>query len=494
MVRRIRVHLIRTVGVIAALAAIAISLLGATSANAAAPAAPVRAVSHADVAMTAPMTIVRVARLVTSAPDRVGQVEVQLVDGAIVAIPAADKNLVMRRAAQDARPPRPDGKVNGNCGSSWIYLYDKANDHPERIVTGFHVNTGAIAYYWQATITGPQRTDLRFTASGTLALRTMWQANSSTTLDYPQGDYSAAVSKSSYALLWTGSLCTSAGPTAKAFLTSPDAPVDWKLATIVDSVPARTADTATAAPASTVSSIAGSTGTLAPNSVTGMSPNSVIGKDTRKRVNNTEEYPYSAIVLLNVYFPRGTYQCTGFLISPSLVVTAGHCVYDRQDGGDVVRVVAIPGNNATVEPFGYCLGTTAYTVTGWRPSQNDLYDYGAIKLNCSIGNTVGWFGWRWTSASLARTSVTITGYAGDRPPKGSMWTASGKISGSTERQVSYTISTGPSQSGSPVYQRGCKAYCAVAIHALGTDPPEHPLNEGTRITQAAFDNLEAWRS
>jgi hypothetical protein len=223
MVKRIRVHLIRTAGVIAVLAGVAISPFAATSANAVAPAVRARAVGGAGGAVTAPMSIVRVARLVTTRPNRAGQVEVQLVNGAIVAIPAADKNLVMRRAAQDAKAAGtagPDGKVNGSCGSSWIYLYDKSDDHPVRIVTGFHVNTGAVAYGWQATITGPQRTRIRFSASGKLAFRTTWQANSSSARNYPRGDYSAAVSKSSYALLWTGSICHSGGPTAKTFLTS----------------------------------------------------------------------------------------------------------------------------------------------------------------------------------------------------------------------------------------------------------------------------------
>ncbi len=87
--------------------------------------------------------------------------------------------------------------------------------------------------------------------------------------------------------------------------------------------------------------------------------------------------------------------------------------------------------------------------------------------------------------------MTITGYPDDKKPARSMWTASGKIT-SAERQVFYTISTAGGQSGSPVYEGGCETYCAIAIHASGLAPGHLHTNAGTRITQAAFDNLVAW--
>jgi glutamyl endopeptidase len=492
-VKRIRVHLICTLGVIAALAAIAVSSLPAASADAASPAAPSQAVSRAGTVITAPMTIVRVARLVTSKPDKAGRVEVQLDNGAIIAIPAADQNLVMRRAAQDAKAEQPNGIVHGNCGSSWIYLYDKADAHPVRIVTGFHVNTGAVAYGWQAVITGPQRTDLDYVARGTLALRTMWEENASTPLDYPQGDYSAAVSKSSFAVLWTGSVCYSGGPTAKKFLTSPDQPESWKLSTNGASAPGAPSALPVSVPVSdALGATPGFVGSVGKLSTVGkLSPFTVIGKDTRKRVTNTTVYPYTTIALIDVtYQNRVTGKCTGFFYAPNIVATVGHCLDDTADGR-ITKAEVIPANNASEKPYGSCAGTTAYSVTGWLDNRNDDYDYGAIKLNCDIGNTVGWMGLSWTSRSLSG-KVTITGYAGDKKPADTMWTASGKIARAAQRLIYYTISTGPGQSGSPVYRSGCKGYCAISIHANGVAPGV-PYNSATRITQAAFDNLLAWR-
>jgi glutamyl endopeptidase len=483
---------IRALGVIGAVGALALTSLGpAGSADAGTAAAPRQS---AGTGGTAPMTIVPVARLLTSRPDKAGRVEVQLVNGAVVAIPAADKNLVMRRAAADARAAGPDGIKHGSCGSSWIYQYEKSDDHPIKIETGFKVKTAAVAYGWSYTVKGPAGWGVTFSKSGTLALRHRWSNTYNTPEDFPAGTYKAAVSSSSDALLVTGAICYSLGPTAKNHLSSPDEPVSWSLSTSspipVSSGPAAPSSGAVGhahrSANTVVSGFAGRAG--------GMAPDSVIGKDTRKRVTNTTVYPYRAIALLRVRFPHGTGRCTGFLVSANLVATAGHCVYYPPAGGRATKVQVIPGNNVKSEPYGSCLGTTAYSVKGWVNSGQEAYDYGAVKLNCDIGDTVGWFGMRYQTKSLTGTKVTITGYPGDKKPDGSMWTASGKITVSLERQLLYKISTGPGQSGSPVYNRGCKTYCALAIHAYGANRNHPRDNAGTRITLPAFYNFDIWSS
>jgi glutamyl endopeptidase len=438
------------------------------------------------------MTIIGVARLLTSSPDRAGQLKVELDNGAVVAIPAADKNLVMRYAAAEAKAAGPDGIKHGSCGSSWIYQYEKSDDHPIKIETGFKVKTAAIDYGWSYTVKGPAGWGVKFSASGTLAFRHSWSNTYNTPEDYPAGTYSAAVPSGSEVLLVTGGICYSLGPTAKNDLSSPDEPVSWSLST---------SGSASSGPAAAGSGAVGQGPRLAGAVLSGfagraggMAPDSVIGKDTRKRVTNTTAYPYSAIALLRVTFPHGTGTCTGFLVSANLVATAGHCLYYPPAGGRARRVQVIPGNNVNSEPYGSCLGATAYSVKGWVDSGQEAYDYGAIKLNCDIGDTAGWFGMRYQTNSLTGTSVTITGYPVDKKPDFSMWTASGKITDSRERQLLYKISTNQRQSGSPVYNRGCKTYCALAIHAYGVNHNHPDDNAGTRITLPAFYNFDVWRS
>ena len=120
-------------------------------------------------------------------------------------------------------------------------------------------------------------------------------------------------------------------------------------------------------------------------------------------------------------------------------------------------------------------------------------------MNCSIGNTVGWFGYWWQSASLANLPSIINGYPGDKPLQ--QWRSNDRIRVSQTRQVFYQNDTLGGMSGGPVYYNRpsgspyCSGYCSMAIHAYGLhgSPPHSTNNHGTRITEARFENLKAWK-
>jgi glutamyl endopeptidase len=479
-------NLRRSLKALAVLGVLAGSSLMAATPAIAAPGTPARpAASATTTTITTPMTLVAVTRLVKAAPSATGQAEVQLANGDVIAIPAADVAGVLARAA------RATPAVKGNCGTSRVAVKEKSDDHPVEMTTGFTVTVAAISYKWQVTMTGPDKYSHTYNAGGGLMLRKSWAGSYSSPADEPQGEYAAKVVVSnSFAVLANMTICHSLGPTAKAALTSPDTPVSWALSTAgAITTAAPSAPLPTSAP---VGSSQGFPGIASQPAKAGQSsPDSVIGKDTRKRVTNTAVYPYRAIALLVLTFPRGTATCTGFFYAANIVATAGHCL-NTTKLGRVTKVKVIPGNNVTTEPYGSCAGTRAFSVTGWVNSKNGLYDYGAVKLNCSIGNTVGWFGLSWTSGSLTGT-VTITGYPGEKKPADSMWTASGKITSDAQRQIFYTIPTTPGQSGAPVYRSGCGHFCSVAIHTQGLASSHPKTNAGTRITQVGFNNLLSWR-
>jgi glutamyl endopeptidase len=212
---------------------------------------------------------------------------------------------------------------------------------------------------------------------------------------------------------------------------------------------------------------------------------SVIGADGRTRVTGTTSSPYRKIALITF---GGGYICTGWLVNANTVVTAGHCVYDTDTHAWYSRTSyrIYPGRNASTSPYGSCTAKALYSNSNWTSTGSPNYDFGAIKLNCTVGNTTGWFGYWWQSASLVGKAATVTGYPGDKA-FGTMWKMSGSIGRNTTRQVSYTIDTYGGQSGSPVYQNksGC-GWCSMAIHAYGASGS--PLmNSGTRITQSVYN-------
>ncbi len=223
---------------------------------------------------------------------------------------------------------------------------------------------------------------------------------------------------------------------------------------------------------------------------------SVIGADGRTKVNPTTTYPARSTAW--IVFNSGL-TCTGWFISPSTVATAGHCVHSGGSGGSWYSrstYKIYPGRNGSSSPYGYCTAKSLHSVTGWTVSNSNNHDYAAIKLNCTAGNTVGWFGFYWTTASLAGTSATIQGYPGDKA-SGTQWKMSGSIATNGTYRIGYTIDTYGGQSGSAVWTyrnstcagTGSTGVCAMGIHTLGGSSS----NSATRITQSVFNNLVGWK-
>jgi glutamyl endopeptidase len=228
----------------------------------------------------------------------------------------------------------------------------------------------------------------------------------------------------------------------------------------------------------------------------GVHAESVIGADGRTRVTNTTTYPQRAVA--QILFNNGS-LCTGWLISNNTLATAGHCVHQGFGGlggfYPVGTYTIRPGRNGTNAPYGSCTAKTLYTVTGWANDGAQAYDYGAIKLNCTVGDATGWFGYFNQAASHNGQQAIVTGYPGDKP-NGTMWTMSGTIAGTLARRLTYTIDTAGGQSGSPVWTNNnanCQGPCARAIHAYGVGGAD-TQNSGTRIIQEVFDNLTTWRN
>ncbi len=225
---------------------------------------------------------------------------------------------------------------------------------------------------------------------------------------------------------------------------------------------------------------------------------SIIGADQRMRVNPTTSFPARATVLITFDPPgAGTAICSGWMIGKNTVATAGHCVASGGSNTFYSRATyrIYPGRNGGASPYGVCTAKNLYTVNGWKVSGRDDYDYGMIKLNCNVGNTVGWYGFFWQSATLVGKPITTQGYPGDKPL--TQWKAMDQVRANDTRRVFYQADTVGGQSGSPVWQQRaagspfCVGRCGLAIHAYGTGGTGvyATNNHGTRINQEVFNNL-----
>ncbi len=219
---------------------------------------------------------------------------------------------------------------------------------------------------------------------------------------------------------------------------------------------------------------------------------SVIGDDGRIWLQGrTTRYPNAAIGRIDFRQSGVSYWCTGTLIDADTVLTAGHCVHDGLSGADgwSTTVKFTPGAEGNRAPFGSCRSRELLTLPGWYEGGREYQDLGLVQLDCPIGDTVGWYGFRSAEGArgLAGVRVNVRGYPGDMVWS-SLWTMADRIRVSQREMAFYAADTYGGQSGSPVFDvkacNGVVGPCIVAVHAYGTHPggAHAGLNHGPRLS------------
>lgn len=226
-----------------------------------------------------------------------------------------------------------------------------------------------------------------------------------------------------------------------------------------------------------------------------VSTESIIGVDNRFRVTPTTTYPYRANVLIER--STGSLHCTGWMVSKDTLLTAGHCVHTGGSSGTWYSGLRFKaGSDGGTAPYGTCLSRGTWALNGWVNSGSTNFDAAIVKLNCTVGNTVGWYGMWWQSASLNGLFTRVSGYPGDKAKQ--QWMSYDSVRATQTEKIYYQNDTIGGMSGSPVWQfRGSTAAycaggpCAMAIHTQGTYGTglNATNNSGTRITQAKFNTF-----
>lgn len=225
----------------------------------------------------------------------------------------------------------------------------------------------------------------------------------------------------------------------------------------------------------------------------------------RDRVPDERGLPWSAICDLLITARDGSrHTGTGWFISPTMLVTAGHCVFVHAEGtavhGFVKEILVMPArhgeSDSSQSHFGWAIASEGSFEAHDQWKLNGLrdFDYGVIALPTSapLGQRTGFLRYN-NFQNLNGSAPIISGYPDNLPPgtvpEGTQWFERNFIREVTARRVSYDIFTVSGMSGSPVFFdiQGV-GFVACAIHNFGAEP----FNTGVRINQEVANQLDAW--
>jgi V8-like Glu-specific endopeptidase len=137
-------------------------------------------------------------------------------------------------------------------------------------------------------------------------------------------------------------------------------------------------------------------------------------------------YPFRTNGRLFGTLPNGDdFTGSASLISPNILLTAGHCVFITEAvspkptkagwNGNLVFYPSYPLRSSS-DPY-YRLGwNCAACWTAWSQSTNFAYDYGMIWIDAAPGNALGWLGTLWNTSTSGRTWTAIGYPAVPNPP------------------------------------------------------------------------------
>lgn len=235
-------------------------------------------------------------------------------------------------------------------------------------------------------------------------------------------------------------------------------------------------------------------------------PAAVVGSDNRTKIDNTAVGPYCNTVYVSMTFSDGkTYRGSGFMIGPKAVVTAGHCLYNRDKQEYATSVTVIPAKNGNTEPYGSATASARNLIVSsdYISKGGADYDWGIIELDTDLGSKTGWLGLRTQGDSYDNTYVWNTGYptvVNGKNVGTTMYVGKGYVKSSSTYTFKGTWDASGGNSGGPVFANyESTGYTAIGILTTGsadsTFGEQYPTaySTATRITNDMYNLFIQYR-
>jgi V8-like Glu-specific endopeptidase len=228
-----------------------------------------------------------------------------------------------------------------------------------------------------------------------------------------------------------------------------------------------------------------------------LTPFTILGSDDREVRLSTTNYPWR--VFGAIRGPGSTVSnCSGALVGPRHLLTAGHCINDGAGTWYPNRKVAPGQAGIDSAPNGLKSAAWYYSVVGWTQNKDKNYDYGMIILEDRNDTAhLGWLGW-WSSNHSG--GVWNFGYpiwsqscaASPLPPQCNnyLYGDDGSITTVNSHMLGYNLDMTNGHSGSPVYKYNGGDRRVIAVNAYNAG--NSGQNWGTRIRSAVSQNICNW--
>ncbi|KRB08791.1 trypsin-like peptidase domain-containing protein [Lysobacter sp. Root690] len=210
---------------------------------------------------------------------------------------------------------------------------------------------------------------------------------------------------------------------------------------------------------------------------------SVIGDDDRWQVGQLGIYPFRTIMRLASVINGEVNSGTAFLVGPSTLLTAGHCLHKNGSLASQLEVYTASGIRLVAETWN--------TLNKWKQTGEHSSDLGFIRLNKTPSGSLGHFGTQRLAESEAGDNFAIAGYPTDRGNGSLLYchVCPGVIF--DDAYLRHAIDTGGGQSGSPLFLMRNKRAYAVGVHIRGDDTGQNN-NRALRLTDPLIDQVKQW--